>query len=313
MMGQSRVESVMRLATGALLALTACFSGEPRQAAEAQADDAERVVYTVNYPLQYFAQRIAGDLVRVEFPAPADVDPAFWTPDAEVVSEYQAADLILLNGAGYAKWLSRFTLPESRLVNTSAAFQDRHIRMDEAVTHTHGPAGAHSHEGTAFTTWLDPGLAVRHAEAIRDAFSGSWPDDRAAFEEGFEALRDDLMALDEELAAAVGDRGARPILASHPVYQYLARRYDLNLQSVQWEPEEPPTATMWRDLRRLVGDHPARWMLWEGAPLEETAAELRQLGVEPAVFDQCGNAPDGGDYLSVMRENAESLARVYGE
>jgi len=297
----------------AALAVTACSGGETRQAADTVADDGERVVYTVNYPLQYFAQRIGGDLVRVEFPAPADVDPAFWTPDAEVVGEYQDADLILLNGAGYAKWLSRFTLPESRLVNTSAGFEDRFMSMDEAVTHTHGPAGAHSHEGTAFTTWLDPGLAALHAQAIRDAFVTRWPEHAAAFEEGFLALAADLDTLDMELEAAVAGRGDRPLLASHPVYQYLARRYELHLESVQWEPEEVPTPAMWRDFRRLLGDHPARWMLWEGAPVEETAAELRQLGVEPVVFDQCGNAPDEGDYLSVMRENTASLARVYGE
>ena len=60
-------------------------------------------IYVVNYPLQYFAERIGGDKVDVFFPAPSDVDPAFWTPGREVVRQYQQADLILLNGADYAK------------------------------------------------------------------------------------------------------------------------------------------------------------------------------------------------------------------
>ena len=34
---------------------------------------------------------------------------------------YQGADLILLNGATYAKWIDRVTLPASKLVDTSAA------------------------------------------------------------------------------------------------------------------------------------------------------------------------------------------------
>jgi len=33
-------------------------------------------VYTVNYPLQYFAQRIAGKHAEVIFPAPTDIDPS---------------------------------------------------------------------------------------------------------------------------------------------------------------------------------------------------------------------------------------------
>ena len=40
-------------------------------------------VYVVNYPLQYFTQRIAGNHVQVVFPAPPDEDPAFWKPDVK--------------------------------------------------------------------------------------------------------------------------------------------------------------------------------------------------------------------------------------
>ena len=74
-------------------------------------------IYVVNYPLKYFAERIGGDHVRVEFPAPADVDPAYWNPDLAVISAFQKADLILLNGAGYAKWIAKVSLPRSKIVD----------------------------------------------------------------------------------------------------------------------------------------------------------------------------------------------------
>jgi zinc transport system substrate-binding protein len=61
-------------------------------------------IYAVNYPLKYFAERIGGMHVKVYFPAPADVDPVYWTPDITSIAANQKADLILLNGAGYAKW-----------------------------------------------------------------------------------------------------------------------------------------------------------------------------------------------------------------
>jgi zinc transport system substrate-binding protein len=291
--------------------LLACGAGEPRERAVVS-ERGIPVVYTVNYPLQYFAQRIAGDVVRVVFPAPDDLDPAFWQPEARVVSEYQAADLILLNGAGYAAWPSRVSLPAGQLVNTSAALEDALLRVEGTVTHAHGPGGEHAHEGIAFTTWLDPTQAVQQAAAIREAFAVAWPEHATRFDEGFAALEADLMALDGQLAAAVTPRSARPMLASHPVYQYLERRFGLNVQGVQWEPAEHPSGGMWRDFRRLLSDHPAGWMLWEADPLAETAARLRELGVEPVVFDQCGNVPDNGDYLSVMQANAERLARAYG-
>ena len=127
------------------------------------ADGSRLTVYTVNYPLQYFAQRIAGERAEVVFPAPGDVDPAFWQPSAEDIASYQRADLILLNGAGYAKWIQRVALPRRKLVDTSATFRDRYIQVDGAATHSHGPNGDHSHAGTAFTTWLD--LELAHAQA----------------------------------------------------------------------------------------------------------------------------------------------------
>ncbi len=302
----SRVIPVLVL----LGALVGCGSGERDTGTPATSDSGVPVVYAVNYPLQYFAERIGGDIVQVVFPAPADEDPAFWMPDAEVVAEYQEADLILLNGAGYAKWTTRVSLPASRLVNTSSGFEERLVRVEGAVTHAHGPGGEHAHEGIAFTTWLDPAQAIEQAAAVERAFSAAWPEHESSFQEGLESLQADLLTLDEQLSAAFRPLDGRPLMASHPVYQYLARRYDLDLESVQWEPSEMPTSAMWRQFGELLQGHPARLMLWEGAPSAEITDELVSLEVLPVVFDQCGSAPEEGDYLSVMRRNIENLARV---
>lgn len=278
---------------------------------EAGAEGSTLLVYTVSYPLAYFAERVGGALARVEFPAPPDVDPAFWSPDPETVAAYQGADLILLNGAGYAAWTDRVSLPASRLVDTSAKVADRYVVVEDAVTHSHGPAGEHAHGTIAFTTWLDPTIAVEQARAIRDAFVRSRPQHEQAFTEGFSALERDLIDLDGRLAEIVAADPTRPLLASHPVYQYLAARYGLSLRSVHFEPDEPPSPAAWRDLRAVLEEHPARRMLWEAEPLPETAARLRALGVESVVFRPAGNRPTDGDYLSVMHANLGRLATVH--
>ncbi|MBW2377199.1 MAG: hypothetical protein JRF55_14650, partial [Deltaproteobacteria bacterium] len=48
-------------------------------------------VYAVNYPLAYFAKRLAPEGVEVVFPAPASVDPAFWKPTPDAIAQYQDA------------------------------------------------------------------------------------------------------------------------------------------------------------------------------------------------------------------------------
>jgi zinc transport system substrate-binding protein len=267
-------------------------------------------VYTVNYPLKYFAERIAGEHAEVVFPAPAEIDPAFWKPAATTIGAYQRADLILLNGAGYAKWVARVSLPRRRLVDTSAAFADRLIRTDVGIAHSHGAGAEHAHAGTAFTTWLDPRQAMLQAEAIKRALIKKRPRFEADFEDNFAALESDLYELDAGLRSVLANIRGGALLASHPVYQYLARAYDLELRSLLWEPDEFPAEDEWQALGGLAAKNSAKWMLWEGEPLIESVARLEQMGIRSLLFDPCGNAPQEGDYLGVMRANLGRLERA---
>ena len=264
-------------------------------------------VYVVNYPLRYFSERIGGEHVRETFPAPADVDPAFWEPDVEQIAAYQQADLILLNGASYAKWVQRVSLPASRVVDTSAGFSDRYIPITGQATHSHGAGGEHRHGDMAFTTWLDPRQAIGQAAAIRDSLVRLCPAAESVFRHRFESLRSDLQELDSQLAAAFEAHEGQPLLFSHPVYQYLIRRYAINGHELHWEPDSMPGPEEWRAFDRLLNEFPARWMIWEGKPNSEMVAELDQRGVAALVLEPVANQPTDGDYLSVMQEN---FARV---
>ncbi|MBW1762932.1 MAG: zinc ABC transporter substrate-binding protein [Deltaproteobacteria bacterium] len=125
-----------------LLALVA-FGCSKNDAQEAAAPKDERApsVYTVNYPLAYFAERLAPEGVEIVFPAPPDVDPAFWKPAPDAIGRYQRADLILLNGAGYARWTRYATLPKSRVAVTTDGCRDELLQASETVTHQHGLGG----------------------------------------------------------------------------------------------------------------------------------------------------------------------------
>lgn len=273
----------------------------------APATNGKPQVLVANYPLKYFAERIGGSTVEVVFPAPGDEDPAFWQPDDAAIAKFQSADVILMNGATYSKWAEKVTLPQSKLVDTSAAFKAQYIEIKADSTHSHGPGGEHSHSGTAFTTWLDLTQAVQQAEAVKTALAKFTPD----AEKNFAALKSDLEALDARLIA-VGKRIANaPLVASHPVYHYLARRYALNLQAVLWEPEVVPDDKAMEELKTILAKHSAKWMLWEGEPAKESMAKLDAIGVKSLVFDPCGNVPDGGDFLSVMKGNIEALEKAF--
>jgi zinc transport system substrate-binding protein len=285
--------------------LNGCGKPEPGQD---RSDQPTTVVLAVNYPLEYFAQRIGADLVDATFPGPADGDPAFWEPGVDAIVLFQSADLVLRNGAGYARWMARASLPEGRMVDTSASFADAYIETTEETTHTHGPGGDHSHVGTAFTTWIDFTQSAEQADAIAAALADKRPDHADSIDANAAALRDELLQLDEDMMAAAALLADRPVVASHPVYQYWARRYGLNVKAVLWEPETVPDDNAMAELQTLLADHHATLMIWEGDPAEESVAKLQAIGVASVVFDPCGNRPDSGDWLTVMRTNIRNIA-----
>lgn len=295
-----------------LLVLCACKPASDTPATPTAAKSGKPQVYVANYPLKYFATRIGGDFVDVHFPAPADEDPAFWQPDDATITKYQAADLILMNGASYSKWVDNTTLPDSKVTNTSSAFSKDFIEIKAASTHSHGPGGEHSHSGTAFTTWIDLQQGIQQAQAVASALEGVLEGGaKAALQTNLAALKKEMEALDQRLLA-VGKRLANaPLVASHPVYHYLARRYALNLQSVLWEPEVVPDEKAMEVLKALLSKHPAKWMIWEGEPAKESVTKLEAIGVKSLVFDPCGNVPESGDFLSVMKADVEALEAAF--
>ena len=267
-------------------------------------------VATASYPLSYFAQRIAANLAEVEYLVPADADPASWTPDETAMLRFLAADLILLSGAGYEKWAETASLPLSRIVDTTRSLSDEFIHSGEVVTHTHGPAGEHSHESLASMTWLDLHLAAAQASSVSAALAARLPERAEIFRSNLAALTAELEALDRELATFAVRAGNPPLLASHPVYQYFGRRYGFALASVHWEPGEAPPEAEWQELEIRAAQTGARWMLWEAPPLPEVNARLAQLGIEPIVFRTLERSPGQGDFMSVMRANIDTLEQI---
>ena len=158
-------------------------------------------------------------------------------PNAQQIQLLQSANIVILNGAGAEPWLDLMTLNQRRLRDTSATIKNRLIPLEGSVLHQHGPEGEHSHQGTAFTTWLDPQLAIEQAKTITESLVELAPMRETQFRDNLANLEQDLLKLDAELARVFARLDGQPVLFSHPVYQYLERRYAIDGASVHWEPD----------------------------------------------------------------------------
>ncbi|MEM7603047.1 MAG: metal ABC transporter substrate-binding protein [Verrucomicrobiota bacterium] len=269
-------------------------------------------VQAANYPLAYFAERIATEAFEIEYLVDPDVDPAFWRPSDEAMIAFQQADIILRNGATYSKWMHHASLPVSAIVDSSREFREDFIET-EGELHTHGDGTVHSHGGIAFTTWLDFRQAAIQAEAIARRFAAVKPAEAVSIQANLDSLMSDLSELDSGMKALGARIGSTPLLASHPIYQYMSRAYGLNVESLEWEPEMIMTDDSLADFAELQSSHEASWMIWEASPSPENVTALAAQGVRGMVIDPCANRPEEGDWLAVMKQNLVNLSAVAQE
>lgn len=287
---------------------------QPSAAAAAATEIAETPleVLTTFYPTLYLTRRIGGDHVKVENLCPLDADPIFWMPDEAALTRYQKADMVVSNGAGYEQWLSRVNLPLGTVVDSASGFQDEHLMYKTAVVHTHGPGGAHTHEGIDGHTWLDPMNALRQARAIHKALIKRRPAHEADFDAGLARLTTDLTALDQAFRALSARLGDTPLMAAHPAYSYLGHRYGWRLENLDLDPGSHPTAAQMRGVAELRRRHPAQILLWESAPSSEVTVALDAQGITSVVFSPAEQLDPAGeaDLLSVMHANLARLDKV---
>lgn len=295
----------------------AAAAGDPRPApAMAGAD----VVLTTFYPTEYFAGRIAGGLVPVRCPLPAGEDPIFWQPSTEIIAEFQAAGLVVVNGAEFEKWVAVVSLPATRTVDTARGFQAEFVTHSD-TTHSHGAGGTHSHRGVDGHTWLDPQNAARQAEAILGAMARRWPQHERAFRDNHARLAADLRALDARFAELAPALKRLRLAAAHPAYNYIAKRYGLTIADVDLPPDEAPTEAAWAAAGKVLGVGDARdgtIVLFESEPLPEIAVTLRsRWGATAVVFSpaeslDAESRAAGQDYLTIMSSNLDGLSAAAG-
>lgn len=289
-----------------VVVLTACGPAEPDMAAP----ERERpLVATTFFPTTWMVRRLAAEHVDVELPVEADADPIFWKPTPEGLRTFQTADLVVVNGADFERWVGTVSLPSRRVVDTAAGFDDQFIRFRSGVAHSHGPSGEHVHEGIDGHTWLAPSLAKQQAAAVADALAELVPAAAESIRSRLPELEAELDALATEIAAIEQPEGTY-FYASHPAYNYLAREAGWRVVNLDLDPESMPSDEEFAAIAAQLENQSATLLLWESEPLPEIAARVQdELGLTSVVFSpsEMVDAPLEADYVALQRENLTRL------
>ena len=253
-------------------------------------------------------EQLAGELAHRENILPPGEDAPFWQPSGAQVAGLAAADLIVVNGAGFEGWLKTATLPEAKLVDSASSIELIEL---ESQTHSHGKAGDHSHAGIDPHTWSDPLGYAQQAAVVHEALVGIMPDQEAALDANLARLTEQLQELHTALGAALAPGAEIPLSSSHPSFNYLARRYDLDLTSFDFDPGEIPGTEAMAGWSSWAQGRTSPVLLWEAPPTDAVKASFpdgtRHIWVDPLEQPQA----DRYDYLAQAQGNVSTLSALF--
>ena len=291
------------------LALMACSTdtdkGPDAGGASSPPERREQVrLVTSLYPLEYFARRIGGDLVHVTNLVAPGVEAHDFEPSPGDMRSMQAADLIVVNGAGFEPWIDR------AVANLSG--EQMLVVVASRMSFSYGLFAA---GGSDPHYWLDPLRASAQAEAVLDALTAVAPEHREVFERNAERLVEDIELLHDEYLSALQQCRLNTFVTAHAAFGHLASRYGLvQIPLTGTSPEaEPPTARLAR-LTTRIEDAGVRYILAEdfaSRRLSQTVADeigAILLEMHPLASLTSEQAARGDTYLSIMRANLESLS-----
>jgi len=299
--------------------LTACGGQEKK---EASSNDKIQVMTTF-YPMYEFTKQVVGNKGEVELLIPAGTEPHDFEPSAKDLAKISDADVFVYNSPELETWTDNLTdtidTKKTEIIQAS-----KNITLMDGAEHDHEEAhddhDAKEHEEDGHDhdldphVWLDPVLAIKEVEMIRDQLSKKYPEDQATFEKNAASYIDELKTLDEDYQAGFKAAKNKTFVTQHAAFGYLAKQYGLTQEAIAGiSPDQEPSPSRLSELKHYVDDHQVKVIYFEENASSKVAETLsKETGVKLKVLNPLESLTEkqiknGEDYVSVMRENLDAL------
>ncbi|RZU52634.1 zinc transport system substrate-binding protein [Krasilnikovia cinnamomea] len=298
------------LAAAAVVALGAATGCTAR--ADGAADGRLRIV-TAFYPLQFVAQRIAGDGPTVGNLTKPGAEPHDVELNPRQVARIADADLVAyLKGFQPAVDQAIALEAKDRAFDAATAVPLLSLAEDHpepGEEHTELSGGMDPH------VWLDPQRLATIADRLATRVGQADPAHAADYTARAATLHRELDALDTEYATRLATCARREIVTGHSAFGYLAQRYGLTQVGItgitpEGEPSPRRLAAVAAEAER-TGTTTIFFETLVSPKVAETLA--REVGARTAVLDPLeGLTEPGEDYFSVMRRNLAALRTALG-
>ncbi len=267
-------------------------------------NDKLRVVASY-YPLYDFAKNVGKDKVLVSNMTPAGSEPHDYEPSAKALADAQKAPVFVYNGGYMEPWVSGFLHD----------YKNTPVKASDGIDLLSAEAEDNPAEKVQDPHfWLDPVLAQKIVDNIRDGFSKADPANQDFYAKNASDYKAQLAKLDDDFRSGLSQCKLRTVISSHDAFSYLGKRYNLDIASIAGlSPEEEPSAAKLAELSQLVKDKGINYVFFESLVSPRLADTIAsETGAKTLVFDPIEGLSDadqkqGKNYLSVQRENLQNL------
>jgi zinc transport system substrate-binding protein len=256
------------------------------------------------YPLQYVAERIAGNQAQVDVLTQPGGEPHDATLSVRETALVAEADVLVVAGG----------------VQPAVDDAVRSAAEGGTVVDSSSPDFETSNAPTIRSDdphfWLDPLLMADLGDAVADALADTDPDHADVYRDNAADLRRDLQLLDRAYDDGLADCQRSTVVVSHDAFGYLDR-YGLEFAPIAGlSPGAEPTPADLSRLQDLIRAEGITTVFSErlvSPRLSETLAD--DLDIRTAVLDPIEGLSDetrDEDYLSLMRANLAALREANG-
>ena len=224
-------KTVTLLVTGLLIILTAAC-GNKDTITQDHLDQDKITVYTTVYPLTYFTQRIAGDLVQVKSIYPAGSNEHTFDPTQQDMMALADADLFFYIGLGLEGFVdnAKKTLAHEqvKMIATSTSVAEEELLQEVSNGQESSDEDAHHHDAIDPHLWISPTISIKLAKSIKESLIERDPSNEATYTKNFESLQADLEELDAKFQEMANGSTNKTFFVSHAAFGYLAGAYGLH-------------------------------------------------------------------------------------
>ena len=221
------------------------------------------------------------------------------------VKAVEAADLVILSGAGLEDFMGDVLTSSQKTIDSSAGIALLECESEHDHEHEH-----HRHEEDAHI-WLSPLNAKVMTSNICRGLIDRYPAHRATFENNLATLHSKLDTLYAYGQAQLRHLQCRELITFHDGFGYLAHSFGLTiLEAIEEESGSEASAQELKHLVHIVNEHqlPAVFTEINGSV---SAADIiaAETGTKALPLDM---AMGGDDYFEAMYHNIDTLKEALG-